>query len=103
VKCDSIFHSSKEFCLDIKTHLNQTFFCDDCRIIFSSRDKLSFHKNSRDCGQIGRGLNVDFEGNLELSTNNPIELTGRAFKSFVNLYTLIPKRKFQDPKQLILH
>jgi hypothetical protein len=87
----------------MKTHLNQTFFCDDCRIIFYSREKLSLHKKSRHCGQLGRGSNVDFEGNLELSTNNPIELTGKAFKSFVKLYTLIPERKFQDPRHLILH
>jgi hypothetical protein len=87
----------------MKTHLKQSFFCDDCRTIFNSHEKLSLHKKSRDCEQIGSGRNVDFEDHLELSSNNPIELTGKAFKSFVKLYTLVPERKFQDPKQLILH
>ncbi len=102
-ECNSVFHSSKEFCLHMKIHLNQTFNCDDYRIMFGSREKLSLHKKSRDCGQIRSSSNLDFEGNLELSANNPIELIGKAFKSFVKLYTLLPKNKFQDPKQLILH
>jgi hypothetical protein len=102
VKCGSIFNSSKELCHHMKSHLEPSFFCGKCRIIFSCREKLSLHKKSRECGQIGKGSNVDFEGNLELSINNRIELVSKAFNSFVKLYTLIPERKFQDPKQLIL-
>jgi hypothetical protein len=102
-KCNTICYSTREFSHHIKSHLNPTFFCNSCRVIFNSNEQLSLHKKSRLCGQLGRGSNVDFDGNLRLRFDNSFKLAGKAFKNFVKLYTLIPERKFKDPKQLILY
>ncbi len=64
---------------------------------------MNIHKKSRLCGQIGEGQRVSFNGSVNLSSDNSIVLSRKALKNFVKLYTLIPERKFQDVKQLIIY